>query len=420
MTFDPVVADTVREAPNLEPRFVFDEHEAAAEAKLAAYRAGGQAPERAGHPLRRRGLGRLRLLRRRGGGGRGDAEHRQAGPQRQAAHVVLQRADLHAVARVARHRAPPDAPRAAAPADVRPARRARTASAPSPSCCPRTATSPRPSASGTWARTSSRSPSTWASTTSTASSRCPTCTRSGAIPYFFPEIVYSDERTEWVKNMQFNKCFVHATRGGDTEDVEEVTIPVLSLLDEKWADYSLDFLRRMGATARRRRGAVVPLPLHPRRALRQLPAPRLPRPLAGQAPLQGHDHRARRHRRAAGGRARGDRSARRHAHLPLVRQRARDGELARLGVHARSAARRARRGRAASGCPAIVELAGHDRARPGHRRAVLPDGPLQHAAAPGRRRATPSRTTATSTASTRRRSSSATTRRRTASSSSTG
>jgi arylsulfatase len=66
-------------------------------------------------------------------------------------------------------------------------------------------------------------------------------------PYFFPEIVYSEQRTEWVKNMQFNKCFVHATRGGDTEDVEEVTIPVLSLLDSKWADYSLDFIRRMAA-----------------------------------------------------------------------------------------------------------------------------------------------------------------------------
>lgn len=66
-------------------------------------------------------------------------------------------------------------------------------------------------------------------------------------PYFFPEIAYSEERTEWVKNLPFNKCFVHATRGGDAEDVEEVTIPVLSLLDEKWTDYSLDFIRRMGA-----------------------------------------------------------------------------------------------------------------------------------------------------------------------------
>jgi arylsulfatase A-like enzyme len=65
-------------------------------------------------------------------------------------------------------------------------------------------------------------------------------------PNFFPEIVYSEERTRWVENLPFNKCFVHAVRGGETENVEEVTIPVLSLLDEKWATYSLEFIRRMG------------------------------------------------------------------------------------------------------------------------------------------------------------------------------
>ncbi len=63
--------------------------------------------------------------------------------------------------------------------------------------------------------------------------------------YFFPEIVYSAERTEWVKNQPFNKCFVHAVRGGETENVEEVTIPVLSQLDDKWCDYSLAFIKRM-------------------------------------------------------------------------------------------------------------------------------------------------------------------------------
>ncbi|MFN7968696.1 MAG: arylsulfatase [Acidimicrobiales bacterium] len=68
-------------------------------------------------------------------------------------------------------------------------------------------------------------------------------------PYFFPEIVYSEERTRWVENLQFNKCFVHGTRGGELEQVEEVTIPVLSLLDEKWANYSLDFIRRMAEPA---------------------------------------------------------------------------------------------------------------------------------------------------------------------------
>ncbi|HMK62501.1 MAG TPA: arylsulfatase [Acidimicrobiales bacterium] len=64
-------------------------------------------------------------------------------------------------------------------------------------------------------------------------------------PYFFPEVVYSDQRTEWVKNMPFNKCFVHATRHGDLEEVEEVTVPVLSLLDDKWCTYSERFIERM-------------------------------------------------------------------------------------------------------------------------------------------------------------------------------
>jgi arylsulfatase len=69
-------------------------------------------------------------------------------------------------------------------------------------------------------------------------------------PYFFPEVVYSAARTEWIENMPFNKCFVHATRGGDVEQVEEVTIPALSLLDDKWAQYSDAFLRRMATEDR--------------------------------------------------------------------------------------------------------------------------------------------------------------------------
>ena len=58
----------------------------------------------------------------------------------------------------------------------------------------------------------------------------------------------------------------------------------------------------------------------------------LPRLVAGEAPVQGHDHRARRHRRAAGRRARGHRPARGHARLRHVGQRSRDGDLARLRV----------------------------------------------------------------------------------------
>jgi arylsulfatase len=64
-------------------------------------------------------------------------------------------------------------------------------------------------------------------------------------PHFFPEIAYSEARTEWIENLPFNRCFVHATRGGEPEVVEEVTIPVLSHLDDRWATYSTDFIRRM-------------------------------------------------------------------------------------------------------------------------------------------------------------------------------
>src|SRR5207247_7172960 len=60
--------------------------------------------------------------------------------------------------------------------------------------------------------------------------------------------------TEWVRNMPFNKCFVHATRGGSPENVEEVTIPVLSQLDDRWCDYSVDFIRRMARSEERRVG----------------------------------------------------------------------------------------------------------------------------------------------------------------------
>ena len=69
-------------------------------------------------------------------------------------------------------------------------------------------------------------------------------------PAFFPEIVYSEARTEWMRNMPFNKCFVHATRGGASENVEEVTVPVLSRLDDMWCGYSTAFIRRMAGSPR--------------------------------------------------------------------------------------------------------------------------------------------------------------------------
>ena len=87
--------------------------------------------------------------------------------------------------------------------------------------------------------------------------------------HFFPEIVYSDARTEWIKNMPFNKCFVHATKGGSAENVEEVTIPVSVAADEKVVPLLGRIHRRHG---RQKAIALVSLPLHARSPLRQLSA----------------------------------------------------------------------------------------------------------------------------------------------------
>ncbi len=63
-------------------------------------------------------------------------------------------------------------------------------------------------------------------------------------PYFYPEIVSSPQRTEMVEKSDFNRFLVHAKKGGNIENLEEITIPVSSTLDEKWADYSIDFLKK--------------------------------------------------------------------------------------------------------------------------------------------------------------------------------
>ena len=61
----------------------------------------------------------------------------------------------------------------------------------------------------------SRSRRTSASTTSTASSRVSDMYTEWRDPYFFPEVVYCEERTKWIENQPFNKCFVHAEKGGE-------------------------------------------------------------------------------------------------------------------------------------------------------------------------------------------------------------
>lgn len=64
-------------------------------------------------------------------------------------------------------------------------------------------------------------------------------------PYFQPDIVYSEERTAMIEDFPFDRHLVHAAKGGKIEDLEEITIPVHAELDDKWAGYSEQFIKKM-------------------------------------------------------------------------------------------------------------------------------------------------------------------------------
>ena len=149
-------------------------------------------------------------------------------------------------------------------------------------------------------------------------------------PYFFPEIVYSEDAHGVGAQHPLQQVLRPRERATDrSKRSRKSPIPVLSLLDDKWCAYSEQFIERMAGGA----GPLVPLPLHPRRALRQLPPPRLPGSLTGPAPLQGRDRRARRHLRPSRRRVRANRPARVDHGGDLLGQRPGDGDVARLGVH---------------------------------------------------------------------------------------
>ena len=222
-------------------------------------------------------------------------------------------------------------------------------------------------------------------------------------PYFFPEVAYSEERTRWIENQPFNKCFVHATKGSPVENVEEVTIPVLSELDDKWATYSLEFMRRMAGEGRSRGSSTTaPAGAH----FDNYPQERF----LGSSPAK-HPYKDTIvelddivGRLVA--RARGDRSAREHARLRHLGQRPGDGDLARRRVLAVPQRQGLDLGRRPAGAGHRL-VARDDRRGPRVGRPVLAHGLVPDPAAAGRRRGLDARTTATSTASTRPRSCSA-------------
>ena len=217
-------------------------------------------------------------------------------------------------------------------------------------------------------------------------------------PYFFPEIVYSDARTEWVENIAFNKCFVHATRGNDVEAVEEVTIPVLSLLDDKWCTYSEAFIESRATDERPwflyhcTRGAHFDNYPHPD-FLGRSPAKHPYK----DALIELDDD-----LRPADRRARTVRPTRVDDGRDLLRQRARDGDLARLCVHTLPLRKGLHLGRRRAR-PGSRVVAGNDRAWPHERRARASPRSLRDVRDARGCRGTSARPIAISTPSTKRR-----------------
>jgi arylsulfatase A-like enzyme len=63
-------------------------------------------------------------------------------------------------------------------------------------------------------------------------------------PHFNPEIAYSPTRTEMIEKAPFNKYDVHVAKGGKFEEVGLITLDYVKDLDQRWADYAVDFLRK--------------------------------------------------------------------------------------------------------------------------------------------------------------------------------
>ena len=58
-------------------------------------------------------------------------------------------------------------------------------------------------------------------------------------------MVFSPERQAFAQAEEFNHYLVHATKGKDVENLEELTVDVISECDDKFATYSEDFIKKM-------------------------------------------------------------------------------------------------------------------------------------------------------------------------------
>ena len=63
-------------------------------------------------------------------------------------------------------------------------------------------------------------------------------------PNFNPEIALSPARTAFMQEVPFNKDDVHAVKGGKAESVGTITVDYIKDLDQRWANYAVEFLKK--------------------------------------------------------------------------------------------------------------------------------------------------------------------------------
>ncbi len=62
---------------------------------------------------------------------------------------------------------------------------------------------------------------------------------------FAPEFALNPDRQAWVQTVPFNPNIVHGVKGKPVENVEKITIELSALLDEKFTNYSVEFIKKM-------------------------------------------------------------------------------------------------------------------------------------------------------------------------------
>jgi arylsulfatase len=64
-------------------------------------------------------------------------------------------------------------------------------------------------------------------------------------PDFNPEVALGPTRYEYIDKLPFSKDDVHAAKGGKIEKVDEITVDYIKDLDQRWADYGVEFIKKM-------------------------------------------------------------------------------------------------------------------------------------------------------------------------------